>query len=431
MINCIQKFDDPNTVISFLQADELYTGTIANQFGGAFFKFEMVENETIFFTLRIKPNTTQPINVRFTLYRKEGENYIPLGTSINDEFYNTFDYDAIPAEYYICITTDYSVDYELEADFTDYPFILIANCDAYGGEYIPPIEFARPTAVCDSPIFYQLIKGTLPRGLEFSSDGLIYGVPKEQDCEPVAKDMPPSFTWWEENENGDRESTSLDHHITVRAALVEAPETYADRDFIICVRNNWDQDRDHFMGLRESWETPVYIREVDQPTLELTVEKPEIEPLCKPCETDEPRQATLQELQELAKQVQINDEFKGLVSINNDGLCEVCDEPTDVVDTLTEIDEICEPCPEPTVVKGLQLLPDSLCPCPDEEVEPEPVEQYVLGIPKLCYPSLLREMINEKVCDDRPGCPPVLAIYPESKPDDSNKLGSLCDPCEE
>lgn len=434
MINCVDKFNNPSTVIRFLQANVPLSGTITGQFDGAFFKFEMTENETIFFTLTIQPNTVQAINVQFTLYRKDGEIFTNLGTSQNDDFNNNFDYAATPAEYYICITTDHSIDYTLNADFTDFPFVLIADCDAYGGEYIPPVEFARPESVCDSPVFYKIIEGTLPTGLEFSADGVITGVPVEQDCEPAAKDMPPSFTWWEENDDGVRESTGVDHRIVVRAALVDAPETFADREFFVCVRNNWDQDRDHFMGLKDEWETEVFIRSEDQPTLELTTEEPVVEPVCPVCpEPEVPQQASLEELKELAKMVQINEEFQGLVEINNEGLCVVCPEPeeqTGLIQLETIELEYCEPCPEPIVIEGLQDLPLSMCPCPVDEVEPVPVQEYVPGVPVICYPELLQGMIDEKVCDDRPVCKPVVEIYPPPVlPDQS--LKSTCEPCDQ
>jgi len=41
-INCIASFDNVNTVISKLTSDVEYTGTIANQFSGAFFQFELL-----------------------------------------------------------------------------------------------------------------------------------------------------------------------------------------------------------------------------------------------------------------------------------------------------------------------------------------------------------------------------------------------------
>lgn len=439
-VNCVAKFNDENTEIRFLQSDTPYSGTIANQFDGAYFKFEMIENETIYFNLNIQPNTTNAINVAFSLYRKDGETFTNLGTSISDDFNNSFEYAATPAEYYICITTDWSVNYTLYAEFTDYPFVLIAECDAYAGEYMPPTEFARAESVCDSPVFYQIIEGTLPSGLEFTANGLIYGIPAEQDCEPAAENMPPSFTWWDEDENKERKSYGCEHRIVIRAALVDSPETYHDREFFVCVHNNWDQDRDHFMALKDQWETPVFIKPEDAPKLDPTrydeVEKSALElmtePKCDPCPEPEPYRATLEELKELTKMVEVEQQYQGLIEINDDGLCEICeveDESTTYEIELETLPVLCEPCPEPVVVTGLKDIPTTLCSVDEaEEVVVEPV-RFVAGIPEICYPGLLNKMINDKVCGDRPVCPSS-PVYP-TVIDEPFVLKSDCPKCEE
>lgn len=443
-IDCVDAFNNENTLIRLLQANTEYTGTLSNQFQGAFFKFEMTENETLFFTLRLNPHTTQPINVQFTLYRKEGETtFTNLGTSQNDDFYNSFDYAATPAEYYVCITTDWGIDYTLEADFTDYPFVLIADCDAYAGEYIPPVVFAPNESICDSTVFYTIVEGTLPKGLSFSPDGVIYGIPEEQDCEPLSdEETPPSFTWWEDDgeEAEDRTSTGLDHRIVVRAQLLEAEETYHDREFFICIRNNWDQDRDHYIGLKENWEkdkfeliVPEGSDDTPQPGTGLQT-LGQVDPPCEEWEeeSDLNELPTLQEIQELTKQVVINEEFTGLIEINN-GICEVC--PVEEVDTAVfeiqsiSLDGYCDPCPEPTVVEGLQPIPESLC---DVEVEITQIaseQYYQLGIPDLCFPEIISDMYNTKVCGGRPVCPLTVELYPNIEPD--NTLSSLCPPCGE
>jgi len=443
MINCEDKFKDDTTLVRVLQANQPYTGNVSGRFSGAFFKFEMTENETIYFTMRLQPKTSQGINVAFTLYRKSGTVYTNLGTSTSDEFYNSFSYAATPAEYYICITSDWDIDYTLEADFTDYPFVLIADCDAYGGEYMPPTEFARKESLCDSPVFYQIIEGSLPSGLEFSSDGLIHGIPLEQDCEPAADGMPPSFTWWDEDdETKTRASYGVEHRIVVRAALVDSPDTYDDREFFVCVHNNWDFDRDHFMGQKANWERPVYIAPEDAPMIDVNPPEPtqpfELVSACPPVYKPVPVQATLSELKELAKMVEISNEYAGLVKINSDGLCEVC-EPDEVDDKVQLVDiqsytiELCTPCPEPVVVTGLKPIPQTLCPVKAEHI-PIPVTkpELILGIPELCYPELLNSMMSDKVCSVRSSCPPT-PIYPPmySLKNKKPTLQSQCSPCKD
>lgn len=437
-VDCVAKFNDENTTVTTLVADTEYSGTISNRFEGAYFKFELIENETIFFTLRLQPNTTFAINVAFTLYRKDGETFTNLGTSVCDDFYNTFDYDATPAEYYLCITTDWSIDYTLSGEFTDFPVTLFTTMDAYSGEYTPPVEFARPEAICDSQVFYKIIEGHLPKGLSLDPGGFIMGTPLEQDCEDEAKDLPPSFMWFKDDEEtGERVPVSCDYRVVIRAALVEAPETYDDREFVICVHNNWDKDRDAFINSKPYFEHEVYHLKGEEPW-NVPAPEPQTPPelpkldkaVCEPCpEPVEPVQATLEEIKELAKQVYIAPEYRGLIKINDEGLCEVCEEPDEAEYLeIKTIDDIhCEPCPEPMAIEGLQSLPPSLCPCDVETTEVELVDPYVRGIPQNCYPGLLERMMNDKVCDTYHTCEYIEPKYPKL-PEKSNGLpSSICE----
>lgn len=443
-INCVAFFNNPSTSITQLQSDIDYSGTIANAFTGAFFKFETIEFETVFFDLFIQPNTASGINVAFTLYRKVGASYVNLGTSISDEFNNSFEYSAAPGEYYICITTDFSVNYTLSAEFTDFAFVSIADADAYGGAYMPPFEFAQPTAFCDSPVFYEIIDGELPKGLSLQSDGVISGIPEEQDCEDENDDRDPSFIWWEEGESGTRKATGSNHRVVIRAALVDAPETYADREFFICVHNNWDYDRDAFIESIPNFETPVFEvkgkeswnEEVAKPPLpDQPLTDIETDTLCDPCPVETPSSLTLEEIKELTKQVYIAPEYQGLVTINDQGLCEVCpvvEEPDPLALEAIDVD-LCDIYTEPVEFTTLQEIPASMCPSYVESSELDtPDEIYVPGIPELCYSELLRSMMTSKVCSGRPMCGPTVAIYKESKKLSGPLLPkTMCDPeCE-
>jgi len=442
-VNCIAKLENENTNVVLLQSNTEYSGSLPNAFVGAFYRFELTENETIYFTLRITPNTAQPINVVFTLYRKDGETFTNLGSSISDDFYNTFDYSATPAEYYICLATDWDVDYTLEADFTDYPFVVLAQCDAYSGSYMPPTQFAPRESICDSTVFYEIIEGTMPDGLEFSSSGIISGVPLEQDCELVSQDMPPSNNWWSEDEEKVRVATSNTHRVIIRAALVDSPTTYADRAFEICIHNNWDSERDHFMGLKDEWETEIFINPEDLPTLdpdrytdkdktplELITEHKET--ACPVDEIEAPYSASLEEIQELLKSAAIIDAYQGLVEIT-DGKCVPCPgtQDSDPIIILTQIETVCEPCPDYIEPFELEVIPVSMCPTVEIEREAYIFEpKYVPGIPELCYPEIIRGMHEDKVCEVRPQCPSV-DIYPKIEEPD-NTLKSPCPPpCEE
>lgn len=425
-INCISSFDNPATTIRQLQSEVEFSGSILNQFSGAFFKFELLEFETIFFNLAIQPNTINGINVAFTLYRKDGSTFTNLGTSISDEFNNNFEYSATPGEYYICITTDFSISYILDAIFTDFPFVSIANGVARGGEYMPPFEFAQPTSFCDSPVFYQIIEGALPNGLTLETDGVISGIPTEQDCEEFATDQPPSFTWFEDDESTEvRKSTGLNYRVVIRAALIDAPSTFADREFFICVHNNWDLDRESFRDSIPNLETPVFEVKGEESWFDVEAAAPtpishisELPKTLCPIKVNTVDSLTLTEIQELTKQVYIAPEYNDLVFINSDGICEVCEIPDTTTEfTIESIDiSYCDPCPENVFISELQVIPESMCPICIETIDiADPVDNYVPGISQICYPDLLNRMMNNKVCVTRHTCDPSVAIYKDSR----------------
>jgi hypothetical protein len=435
-VNCYQKLlDVDNTPFVYLVPNQTYSGTVLNSNDADYYRYEMFENETMTFEIRVFPRTLQPINMQLKLYKVVGATLIELGTSFINQFYNQFDYDGNPGEYRFCLLTDFPVDYDMQVQFTDYPFTLFPQLEMYHGAYMPPFEFAKKASTCDSAVFYQLIGGELPPGLYFSSSGYISGIPGELDC-VTPPNYEPSFTFFESSpENGDfaRISTSYDWEITVRAALVDSPATYADRSFKICIRNNWDYDRDAYMAGLPNFERKKYteVKVVGGP---LNPEQ-EVDPLsidnC-PCPEPEPLpELTPLEIEELCAVCQINEEFAGLVQINN-GSCVVCEEPEpEGPIQLSEIEQpiVCVPCEEPQVVEGLQPISAVPCPCDVETVaiEAEVTRTLYEGTPDFCLDNFISDMFGNKVCDGPITCPVRLPIYPEQPKDVGIQLPNFCE----
>lgn len=438
-VDCsIELLDEENNTIIFLVPNQVYSGSILNQNDADYYKYEMYENETMTFTLRIFPRDLRPITAELTLYRYEGGALIELGTSFLDQFYNNFTYDGTPGEYRFCIKSQYPIDYELEVEFTDYPYTLFPQLDYYHGSFMPVFDFAQPGFQCDSAVYYELIDGELPDGLYISSSGFIFGIPEELDCQTLESDL-PSFTFYEESPddgNKARISTSYDFPITVRAALVDDPATNADRDFIICVRNNWDYDRDNFtdnlgrLEVKRFTDVEVRGRDLNEEVV-LTPEEKLKQSQCPPCVDDiePPTQLSPIEIAELCAVLQINEEYAGLIEINN-GECIVCEEPEEPqAQELIQIEktEICIPCEEPTVVEGLQPLPESMCVCPiEQETVVVETTQLFEDIPDDCLPDLVARMNGEKVCDGPINCPERSPIYPAQKPQVKISLPDVC-----
>lgn len=437
-INCIRSLEYGVSVVD-MTADAVYSNEI-NRFSGAFYRFNLDTSETIYFVIDIQPQDTKPIDVTFNLYAKQGETFVPMGQSTIDEFSASMQYDASPASYYICITSPNPVSIRLQAKFTDNKVVLFDGFTAYSGMRLENVEFAYNLQECNSTIFYTMIDGNLPEGLEFSTAGYISGIPQEQDCSSGGVKMDtPSFTWSDEKVSIDGKKQKVPvgkkYFFTVRAALVEDPSVYKDKTFFLEIMNNWDLDRDHFKA--QVWEKPTKVpAEQQKPVVVEGDSQPPItqinDDLCDSPEKPVPVAATDDEIREILKQAQIEPEFQHLVAISEDGLCEIqCEKTEPEIESggLIELSPIC-PTPKPVVVvEGLQVIPQSLCQIDVESPTPLlRVPKYVEGIPKNCFVEILEMMKTQKVCGGRPVCE-----YQTEEPivsDDEFTLKSNCKPCE-
>lgn len=427
-INCELAFTTNN--VTRIVPSSIYNGSIQNQFVGAFFKFDIIGFETVFFELRLQPNTTNAINVEFKLFRRIGETFLNLGASISDDFVNTFEYSAEPGEYFICITSFHSINFSLISDFTDVSFPILGEMNAYSGEETFEFEFARETFDCNSPVFYQIIEGELPTGLTLRSDGIISGVPIEQDCEEYNKNEPPSFTWFKETVEGNSESTSRDYKVIIRAALIDSPSTYDDREFLICVHNNWNNDKESFQNSTSNFEQDVFEIEGKESWFDVKPIEPSptqgldilIDDKCNPCNIEHNENITLEEIKQLCENIpiQINNEFNNLIELDNDGLCVVKPNiENDDFNLVEKIDEVCTPCEEPIISEILlDKIPNSLCKIEEIVLESKKESPFTKGIANICYPELLNRMFNDKVCDDYHSCDSKTPIYKQI--DDEN-----------
>ncbi len=439
-LNCAITLSNPSTVIIPLNNGITYNGVIPDLFSGGYFTFTTTVFETIDFTVNISPNTSAPIDGAFTLLILDNGNFVELGTSIIDTFNNQFIYAAQPAEYYICLTSHNSVDYSLVGNFTAFPQTAELTLDCYMGATLAPVDIDPVSDFCDSTVIYTFTAGELPKNVIIETSGRIDGIPEEQDCHPHT--TTPSFTWHEDDPNSDGQiSTGYDYVFTARATLLDYPDTFVEREFIITVYNNWTLDLLHIQSQREKWVVDRFVNKEDlpnlndKPTLANTQPAPLITPivlsekeveLCETCPAPEVFiQPTISELKELAKQMVILEEFSDIIKINDEGLCVVCPKPeeksTAAVIAPIKTEEItdCDPCPSVEEVAGLAALPMTMCPpcevdIPKEEISPA-VPVIVPGLPEICYIDLLERMRTEKICDGRPICTPVLNVYPTPK----------------
>lgn len=423
IINCANKFQQATTIVDLIAPNTVYGGSLPSPFIAKYYKFDLAFNQTVFFTLDIVPHTTAPINVVFTLYRKETNgDYTNLGASLSNLGHNNFSYSAQQDSYYICITTDFSVDYTLVGSFTVFNSIVNMQAEANHGS-TGAATIKPKVAFCNSVVIYEIIDGVLPPGLTFGGGGYIYGTPTELDC-VSDENTPPSYALSQADDDGATRSLTVDFPFTVRAKLQEEHSTFADRSFKICVHNNWSDDEAYFLGQRDNWihdikveegnEAWALIPDIEHPTpmLKLESDCPDMEPLPTP-----PVLLTEMEINELCPNVLILPEFQNdpLVPIIPPEACEPCKEPDD--ETAFEFQEIESICPIKTGSKEsliiFQEIPMTMCEEDKDKDEIETVElqtneinqiKIVDDMPQLCYLVILDDMKNKKNCNGRPPC---------------------------
>lgn len=238
-----------------IAANIIMGGTLSGLGDSDTYQYTMIEVETV--TFRIVLSSTLSFNATLKLYSIVGDELILIGVSNLRHPINIFEHASVVGDYFFCIESVYPTDYTVELTYTDYRGIVFVDCVGYSGEVTE--EFTLPEDEvdgCKATVLYKIVKGSLPPGLEMSTTGLIYGVPEEQDWSSKEYES-PSFTWHRTQENGETSYTKV-YPFKLRAWLYEYPAAYVDKDFTICVYNNWTLDNIPFMASVDNFEQLIY-----------------------------------------------------------------------------------------------------------------------------------------------------------------------------
>jgi len=264
-----------------LEGNTEYTGHL-NGFGDVVtYKFTMTENETLTFNIGLSNDAgagTLP-NGTLKLFRLISGDWVSLGTSYLQSQRNVFTYDGVVGDYYFCLENLYACSYELLVEFTDYNGIIFDRMYAYSGEEMdgewPPIVIPP----CSKRIGFSIERGELPIDISnpperftFESSGIIYGTPGEQDCESESWET-PSWNWKRFDQEEGIKPTWKQYPIVIRAYFVNYPWVYIEKEYYVCVHNNWDYDPADILNLQRT--------EYDVEYIQVPIEGQS--PLCPPC----------------------------------------------------------------------------------------------------------------------------------------------------
>lgn len=433
-VNCYNKLILATTPIMVLSPNIEYSGQVLNAFDADFYRYNMVYSESMTYNLQIFPMTSDPIDVRLQLYMVSGEELLLVGTSYIAEFYNTIIYEGIPNQYRFCLTSNAPINYKLTVHFTDYPYVLMPSFVCYGGERLGSLDFAPQVQDCTAPIIYELMNGTLPNGLFFHPEGVINGTPTELDPQ-TTKDTAPSFTFHRALDGygvGARVATSYDFPITIRASFLYDSSVYVDRDFVICIRNNWDLDKAVFDQSYPNFRQDVYARSL--PKGSSLYVAPDEDPLCEVCPTPEsaPLQLPPEEIEQLCNSCLILDEYASAFESLNSDDCSACPQDEQTVHTFEKIEPVCKVCEVEDVSPEFIKVEEICCPIEVVEVDDEyAAPEFLLDTPNNFADDYVMRLETEKAIDSRPVLNDLGPIYPKAEEDTTKETigGDLCNEC--
>ena len=394
MANCIPKLSNPTTNIIPITGTSSYVGSILNYFDRKYYKFvsDRIQDVTFYFNF-----TGNIVSVEVTYYKLINGTISQVGQSILNDNTSTSVLSIDIGEYYICIASYYPTTYSIRLDYIAFNGILIENINFYSGDNFQNV-FASIPSDCNTTVAYKLIDGNLPGGLYFRSDGIIEGIIEEQDC--YSNKPFPSFTLYVDDEDISEEAeaypTTIDYPITIRAYFLNSPEVYADRNFKICVHNNWDFDRQEYLDNFEKFEQPVFINIINRNSVENYLEIPIIEEKFDTCGCESLYSEEIIQVNDLEEFCPPCTELFEPVYNNVTADC-ICEEESTEGLIKVNIETLCELSCNPVEPLLLEIV--ELCPCNIETpiITDEGIEVFE-DIPNFKLYSFINRMNTEKVC---------------------------------
>ncbi len=311
MATCIESINEtPIGSIQELQPSTVTPFSISTA-ANKLFKFTIEGNTAGRFNVNLTPQVGSTIRATIAIYRIDAGGPVLIG-SVNLSDPNTiFSRDFSPATYVMCIrATLNSYTGNIVSTYVNFPITQRLQPQMFHGQsmVIDELVVEAPEDPCDEPIFFEVIEGDMPPGIDLTLDGILEGQLPNLDCIEDTAELPPSVNWLFVDEDGYK-PWGFRWRFKVRAYLANFPVVYVDEWFCIQVHNNWDFDRDNFLEqapfdrvrtieiIEEPKRLPAQVcfepHESDPDTVAFVPQK--IEPVikCEPCEKNTNTQVVL------------------------------------------------------------------------------------------------------------------------------------------
>lgn len=254
----------PNTVMPFS-----VTST-ANKL----FRLRSPQFQSVQFAFNLAGNSW---NTQMTVFSWNGATATPIGSASITSAFVSVTIDFPIGDYIICLRPGTATPQSgsFTASFTGYSQTANLVVDMFAGEEYSCIvsDPPRPPRECKEALYFEVLEGELPPGLQMDFQGTITGLLPNLDC---LEDSPaPAVNWYFTDNDGTSWPWGRQWRFKVKVWVDGLKETAFDEDwFCVKIHNNWTFDLDNFME-QSPFQRVDYVRVVEPP-------KP-LEVECAPC----------------------------------------------------------------------------------------------------------------------------------------------------
>lgn len=306
MATCLQTITDKINNGQYNSITELLPNTLTNlslsSTSKQLYRLTIIQQETAKFTISlVSPLSPSNVGVTINIYQYIANTVLLLGTVLVTEMILSFQKDFSVGDYLICIgSSSLSYTGTFIGQFTGYPVYAKFSPISYTGQALRDfdLEFDYVEKTCDKPLFYEIVDGALPDGLQMTINGNIWGILPNMDCTPDNDDLSPSQNWYYEMDNT-WQPWGRQWRFKIKVWIFDYPDAWTERWFCIRVHNNWSWDRDNIQPIE--YEEEIVEETFSEPFVSDCCEKPEpvvFVPqslpisLC-PCETETPAEQAI------------------------------------------------------------------------------------------------------------------------------------------
>lgn len=236
-------------------------------------------DQSVFFNIRVLGNPSS-IAITITVYYKN--NMRVFGTTNITQPNTNASFSITAGEYYVCIRSQvlpYNIIFT--PTFISYSNTATFVPNSYIGMYSAgELTVQKRETVCNRPLLYTIIEGSLPDGLTMLENGYVTGILPMMDCDPYNDELPASGSWYHQLSDSEYVTNwGRAYRFKVHLTLYDDRTKEDEAWFYISIVNNYDKNKaiiDEYEVLEDEY-LATFEEKVKLTTLRL----------CPPCEIQE------------------------------------------------------------------------------------------------------------------------------------------------